>query len=150
MILTALSIIAGYYAADLFVGLYHMATDKGWNIHRQVLAFRAHHDGALVFDLKPVYFALPVLCVGLYFRLPFVASFAFFSGLSEIAHYSSHRPQRCGRLMRKLQRWRVFISPKAHASHHDGVFDRNYCVMSGWANPVVNFVSRFVPQREQP
>lgn len=139
--------VAAYFAADFFVGTYHMLTDKGWNIRRQVIAFREHHDGAVVVDLKPVFFALPVIAVALYLRLPFVFGFAFFAGLSEFAHYGAHRPRSCPWFMRKLQQAHVIISPAAHAKHHDGSFDRSYCVLSGWANWLVDRLARFIPVR---
>jgi hypothetical protein len=142
-----LLILAAYYAADLFVGLYHMLTDKGWNIQQQVIAFREHHDGAVVFDLKPVFFALPVIAVGVYFWLPFVIAFASFASLAEFAHYASHRPASCPGIVRKLQQFGVINSPAAHAKHHDGVFHTSYCVFTGWANPVVDLIARYVPTR---
>lgn len=144
---TLLLFMAAYFVADFFVGMYHMLTDKGWNIRQQVSAFREHHEGALVFDVKPVFFALPVLAVAFYFGLPFVAAFAFFSGLSEFAHYSAHRPQSCPRFVRWLQQARVIISPAAHARHHDEVFDRSYCVFSGWADCLVDRIARFIPTK---
>lgn len=145
-----LLLVAAYFAADFFVGMYHMLTDKGWNIRQQVSAFREHHEGAVVFDLKPVYIALPVFAVSFYFGLPFVTAFAFFAGLSEFAHYGAHRPQSCPRFMRWLQRARIIISPAAHARHHDEVFDKSYCVFSGWANCLVDRIAPFIPTRPFP
>lgn len=144
---TLLEILIGYYAADLFVGLYHMLTDKGWNVRQQVTAFRDHHDGDVVFDLKPVFFALPVMALGLYFCSHLIVSFALFAGVAEIAHYGAHRPERCVWLIHLLQWSRVFISPARHAKHHNGASDISYCVMSGWANPVVDVIARYVPSR---
>lgn len=146
----ALVIVAGFIAADFFVGMYHMLTDKGWNIRQQVKAFREHHDGAVVFDLKPVFIALPVVAVGVYFRLPFVAAFAFFAGISELIHYAAHRPQAYPRFVHWLQRAALVLSPDAHARHHKGKFDRSYCIVSGWTNWLVDHIARFIPQRKSP
>ena len=140
-------LLAAYLAANFFVGCYHMLTDKGWNIPQQVQAFQEHHSGAVVFDLKPVYFALPVVLLGLCWQLPFVAAFAFFAGLSEFAHYAAHQPAACPGFMRGLQAVHLIIAPTTHAKHHDGRFNRHYCVLSGWTNGLVNRLARWVPMR---
>ncbi|HEX7375740.1 MAG TPA: fatty acid desaturase CarF family protein [Pirellulales bacterium] len=144
--LTLFGILIGYLAADLFVGLYHLFTDRGWNVPQQVKAFREHHDGTVVFDLKPVYFALPVVAIGLFLKFPAVVSFAACCGVSELTHYAAHYPNK-SRLARLLQRAGLILNPAAHASHHDGVFGHSFCVFSGWTNAAVDLIARFVPER---
>lgn len=141
-------VLAAFIAADFFVGMYHMLTDKGWNVRQQVNAFREHHAGAVIFDLKPVFFALPLVVAGVYFRLPFVGAFAFFAGISEVLHYAAHRPHAYPPFVRWLQRAAVIISPDAHARHHEGNFDRSYCVVSGWTNRLVDNIGAFIPERK--
>jgi ubiquitin-conjugating enzyme E2 variant len=40
--------------------------------------------------------------------------------------------------VRWLQRHGVILSPERHALHHDGRFDRSYCMTSGWMNPLLD------------
>lgn len=146
---TLLIIVAAYFVADLFAGVYHMLTDKGWNIKQQVVAFQQHHNGLVVFDLKPVFFALPIIAIGLYFHLLFVVSFACFAGCTELCHYAAHKPERCCFLVHWLQRSGLILAPVSHAKHHNGLHDKSFCVMSGKTNWFVDWVSNYVPERKE-
>jgi ubiquitin-conjugating enzyme E2 variant len=42
------------------------------------------------------------------------------------------------RVVRLLQASRVILSPERHALHHDGNFDRSYCITSGVLNPLLD------------
>jgi hypothetical protein len=147
MIQSVVAISAGFVVADFFVGMYHMLTDKGWNVPEQVKSFREHHEGAVVFDLRPVYAALPMLAIALVYQRPFFAAFVLFAGLSEVLHFAAHRPHAYPSFVRWLQWAGVIVSPEAHAKHHEGDFDRSYCVVSGWTNVLVDSIGAFVPQR---
>ncbi|HET6883754.1 MAG TPA: fatty acid desaturase CarF family protein, partial [Pirellulales bacterium] len=57
-------------------------------------------------------------------------------------------PRSCPWFMRKLQQAHLIISPAAHAKHHDGTFNTSYCVLSGWANSLVDRIAPFVPPRK--
>jgi len=37
-----------------------------------------------------------------------------------------------------LQRSGVILSPRGHGLHHKGDHDRNFCILNGWANPLLN------------
>lgn len=52
-------------------------------------------------------------------------------------HLWAHAPS-VPRLVRWLQRSGVILSPERHALHHDGSFDRSYCVAAGWLNPLLD------------
>lgn len=147
MLRSMVEIAAGFVVADFFVGMYHLFTDKGWNVPEQVKSFREHHEGAVVFDLRPVYAALPLFAAAVWFQQPFLAAFVCFAGLSEVLHFAAHRPDRYPSFVRWLQRAGIVISPQAHAKHHEGGFDRSYCVVSGWTNRLVDAIGAFVPQR---
>jgi hypothetical protein len=52
-------------------------------------------------------------------------------------HLQAHR-ERPARLARALQRYRLVLSPEAHARHHAGPHDRAYCIATGWANAALD------------
>jgi hypothetical protein len=47
------------------------------------------------------------------------------------------------RPVRWLQRHGVILSPERHALHHNGRFDRSYCMTSGWLNPLLDRIDFF-------
>ena len=57
MIITIFEAIGAYLLADLMTGVYHLATDRGWNIGRQVEIFQQHHaqTEAMVLDLRSLF-----------------------------------------------------------------------------------------------
>lgn len=61
------------------------------------------------------------------------ASFLFFIVMSQETHRQSHmmRPALWARV---LQRAGIIVSQRAHAKHHRGAFDGNYCILSGHCN----------------
>lgn len=59
-------------------------------------------------------------------------------GLANEVHAWAH--QRCSRPIRGLQLLGVLQSPEQHAEHHRRPFDRNYCTMTDWLNPVLSRV----------
>ena len=44
----------------------------------------------------------------------------------------------CTRLLQPLQDAGVLISRKAHGAHHKAPFEGNYCIVSGWWNPILD------------
>jgi len=53
--------------------------------------------------------------------------------------HSSERPW----LVRQLQRARCFLSPGHHAHHHSGPHLTNYCITTGWMNPLLDSIGFF-------
>lgn len=72
---------------------------------------------------------LSLLCYDFWVALPFL----FASQANEI-HGWSH--QKSNKFIRMLQDTEFLASPRHHSKHHKDPFDRNYCVMSGWFNPI--------------
>jgi hypothetical protein len=64
---------------------------------------------------------------------------------SQYTHALSHRAQ-VAWPVKVAQRARVFLRPREHAGHH-AHFDRNFCLLSGWANPLVNPVFTWALRR---
>jgi len=36
-----------------------------------------------------------------------------------------------------LQRWHIILESKGHQRHHSRPYDENYCITTGWLNPVL-------------
>lgn len=58
--------------------------------------------------------------------------------LDGLIHGWAH--QKCSRPIRGLQLLGILHSPEQHAVHHTRPFDRHFCVMTDFANPVLEAV----------
>jgi hypothetical protein len=142
----ALQVIAAFFLADLASAVFHLVTDRGCGLPIMVRWFLKHHDApeTMTFDLMPAIVGLPIFVAGL-FTLPWLlCSFGLFLSFAQIPHYYVHHPAPA--IVRFLQRSRVFLRPAAHLSHHRS-FDRDFAVLNGMSNPLVNWLARYVPAR---
>lgn len=71
--------------------------------------------------------------------MPVCLGFILLSQSNEI-HSWAH--QKCNPFIRAMQRIGILQSPRHHSVHHKRPFDRYYCVMTNYLNPVLN-VTRF-------
>lgn len=55
------------------------------------------------------------------------------------AHRLGHRRSRSA-VVRRLQRWHLLMSPSHHSRHHRAGHDTHYCVVTGWANIVCDYL----------
>ena len=46
-------------------------------------------------------------------------------------------------MIERLQDWRIILHPDAHQQHHEK-FNCNFCILNGWANPLMNRVARLL------
>ena len=67
------------------------------------------------------------------------------AGFSQYTHAMTHSPK-VPRAVRWAQKAGLFLKPREHAGHH-AEFDRNFCLLSGWANPLVNPLFRWALRR---
>lgn len=143
----SLQVILAYIVADFLAALYHLMTDRGWNIASQVRYFTNHHDKpwTMTFDLQPVLGGVPVALIG-YFVWPwFFVSLGAFLAFAQIPHYYTHHA--APRIVQALQRSGLILRPTLHNRHHRVSFDRDFCVLNGWTNRLVNAIAPFVPAR---
>lgn len=132
--------LLAYALADAFTGIYHAATDKGFNIRSQVILFQQHHTSpaGMVPDFRPVILGIPLALIALLGWHPvFFLALGISISACQVPHYWAHH--RRGRIVRALQQARIIISPRAHAVHHRH-FDRNFCTISGWNNFWLNWL----------
>lgn len=138
-------ILVVYILMDFLSGIYHILTDYGWNIKSQVELFQSHHETNRIdspeFELT-IWVALPVFLVALYFYSTFWIIISIFILCIQVPHYYSHQDN-SPYFIRLLQDYHIFISSKAHAKHHQR-FDSDFCIISGWCNPLLNFLFSFI------
>lgn len=62
--------------------------------------------------------------------------------VSQETHRQAHmvRPEQWARILQKAG---VIVSQHAHAAHHRGAFDDNYCILSGLCNPFLDRIRFF-------
>lgn len=137
-----LYIIAAYALCDALGGVFHLLTDRGYNTKRVVNNFLKHHDypSTMTFDMEPALFGVPIIGVGLYLSSVFLIALGVFVSFAQLPHYYTHFPAPLP--VRVLQKLGIFVSPESHASHHNGVFDHNFCVTAGWSNWWINWIAR--------
>jgi len=138
--MNALEGLLGYVVADALTGIYHAATDAGWNVRSQLDLFQNHHKHprSMTFDLSPAVVGIPLmLCAALGWHVVFFLVLGAALSLCQVPHYYTHH--RGGAVIRFLQRWHVILPPREHALHRRQ-FDRNFCILSGWNNGWMNWV----------
>lgn len=138
-ITAAIQVLGAYLLIDLFTGMYHLVTDGGFNFRGQVDVFEDHHqtNTMQVFDWQPSVIGLPAMLLGLWLCSPFLTAAGAFGVLGQVPHYYAHRRSRSElvhHVVRILQLTGLIISPEHHAAHHNGRFNRNFCILSGWNN----------------
>jgi len=65
--------------------------------------------------------------------------------ITQFTHFLAHARHRGlvkSRIIMFMQDWHIIIHPDTHRSHHIH-FDRDFCILNGWANPAVNRIRRF-------
>lgn len=138
-----LQVIAAYIVADAMSGLYHLATDSGFNIKSQIEMFQEHHNSNSMdgFDWQTFAAGMPIAVVGAWFHSVFAVALGCFIALTQVTHYYAHRRSGSAvvhRFVTLLQSCGVIVCPASHHRHHGGGFDRDFCLLSGWNNCWLN------------
>lgn len=162
-----LGLLAGYVGADIVSGLIHWFCDTWGSVETPVIGrifirtFREHHvdqesitrhdfietngDNCLVslpwmvltWWLAPIESQLWGLGVGV-----FILTMMVFVLLTNQLHKWAHMDAPPA-FARPLQRFGLVLSPAHHDVHHVSPHDRNYCITSGWLNPVLDGIGFF-------
>ena len=157
----AAAVVSGYVAADLVSGLVHWLADRYGSETTPVIGstfirpFREHHlypDAIAKHDFIETNGSNCIVCAPVmaaaFFMLPMTPSLAatFAHGISlafglaifgtNQFHKWAHttQPPLAARFLRKYS---LILTPEHHDLHHATPFDRNYCITSGWWNPVL-------------
>jgi hypothetical protein len=138
-------IILAYAFIDAFSGVYHALTDNGLNIKHQRDIFVEHHEINTMHEYgwAHLLIALPMIVAGVWLGSVFLTASGVIGIFGQMPHYYAHRNSRSPlvhHFVRLLQLTGIIISPQYHATHHDGKFNRNYCIVSGWNDWWINRV----------
>jgi len=144
--------LSAWLAADLVTGAVHWWEDRygdpSWPIvgrhvvqpnilhHREPRAFLA---GNIVERNWTA--AAPALLVAAAFAAAgwwWLALVGLFAACANEVHAWSH--QRCSRPVRALQLLGVLASAEDHARHHRSPFRSDFCVLTGWLNPLLESI----------
>jgi ubiquitin-conjugating enzyme E2 variant len=163
-------VLAGYVLADLFTGLLHWFFDT-WGspetpVLGQVIApFRQHHQTPL--DIvrhdfletvgNSCWAILPLLLPALWLPAAWAQLLswtAVFAVQANLVHRAAHRlklwlPARMpagAHLYVLLAQLGIVQSPEDHDEHHRAPYKQNWCILSGWWNPLLN---RVLPRLER-
>lgn len=167
--LLALTPLAGYILADFASGFVHFLGDTFGNEHTPVVgkafiyAFREHHVDKKAITRHDFFYtngnnclvSLPVMLV-LYFAIPdawlgnafilFVYASLFFliigifftNQIHKWAHQDSPAPA-----ILWMQQQGLILSPTRHELHHTAPFTSDYCITTGWLNPILGKLGFF-------
>lgn len=161
----------GYVAADFVSGLIHWAFDRMGTEDTPILGhafihpFRYHHvdpqdmmNGDFIStNGKNSIGCVPILIAGLWipttpgldgaiFGLSLLVSFILGIWMTNQFHKWAHIHEPRG-VIRTLQRLHLVLTPTHHDEHHQSPYQANYCITSGWCNPVLERL-RFFPRLE--
>lgn len=148
--LILLMCVQAWMIADLLSGIFHWLEDRYGNPDWPII-------GKYVVQPNLLHHTRPAaLCEGgywnrnnttiitsaigaacFYWSPMMLIAFAILSQANEV-HSWAH--QKCNGVIRALQKIGVLQSPRHHSIHHRRPFDRYYCVMTNYLNPVLNLV----------
>lgn len=160
--------LLGYPLADFVSGLVHWGGDTWGNEHtpligRFIKPFRVHHDRPR--DLLGTHFLstnsdaafafIPYLAAAFFFPLDWewsrlVSTLLFGIGVFGLPTSQIHKwahMRRPPRPVKWLQKCRLILGPKHHDVHHKSPHLVNYCITTGWCNPILNWTG-FFPKLE--
>jgi len=155
------AVVFGYVAADFVSGFVHWLADRYGSETTPLIGntfirpFREHHlypdaiakHGFIETNGSNCIVCAPVMASAFFF-MPMtpslIATFALGAtlafGMAIFATNQFHKwahmsqPPLAARLLRK---YFLILTPEHHDLHHETPFDRNYCITSGWWNPIL-------------
>lgn len=145
------TLVIGWLAADFLSGFWHWLEDRyfreDWPVIGKYITIpnQLHHEQPSAFlgqgywsrNWTTILPAVVFLAVAAIVHSPtwILVAIAGASQANEV-HAWSH--QRCNWAIRLVQETGVIQHPRSHAKHHREPFDRSYCVMTEWLNPLLD------------
>ena len=153
--------LLGYIAAEFGAGLVHCLADNFGANDTPIFGkafikpFRDHHAdpaGITRHDfieangnncLITLLMIIPTFALISWYPTPaviFGAAFVLFLALCTVMTNQIHKWAHLAKppyAIELLQRFGLILSPESHAIHHTSPHDRNYCITSGWLNPII-------------
>ncbi len=159
------SVVSGLYLADLLSGLIHLCLDtgefvkyfsgiNGSIINHHIIPTQILQDNIIIslqqgtvspvplffifYNLTPLTSKSQILC-----QIITLYGLHVENHTHKLAHFhlSEEDKQKIGyQLMMFLQDNHFILHPKEHRLHHTGKHDVNFCIVNGWANPLLNSI----------
>mmetsp|Transcript_10960 Transcript_10960/g.44147 ORF Transcript_10960/g.44147 Transcript_10960/m.44147 type:complete len:340 (-) Transcript_10960:152-1171(-) len=150
--------LLAYWISDLGTGVFHWSVDNYGSKATPVMggiidAFQGHHKYPWTITKRQfannIHTTCPAtMCVTVPLLLTpglapdtcaFMGVFCSMIVLSQQFHAWSHmKKSQLPEIVVKLQDLGVLISRKGHGAHHRPPFEGNYCIVSGWWNPILD------------
>lgn len=149
-----LALLLGWLLADLASGFFHWLEDRVLWVGMPLISGsivepnRLHHKAPCAFldnsffDRNSTTWAVAVQLSFFWFLL-FGFSYVWLSAtlggmvVTEV-HALAHRKQTG--LVAALQEIGIIQSPVHHSGHHRAGYDRRYCMLTGWCNPILEWI----------
>jgi len=159
-----LLVISGMASADFFSGILHWTFDTWgsseipfWGEY-VVKSFREHHtkphlilkrnwiesNGVPIIVVVLVHVVYSLLfeewvlsILGSVHTSVFLFCFYLMMSMSNEIHKLCHYPKECGYFVETLRLFKIIPSRMDHKKHHTYPFDDNYCLSTGWMNPIL-------------
>jgi len=160
------SVLGALYVADLVSGLAHLTFDRDTDypfFKKNISDFQNHHLNPTLIKERSVLelfrqstftpFNAGFVLYNLtkYTSKPRILSqliFLYACHLTQMIHMSAHKMNHATRsekrklhmrLLNMLQQSGILLKPEDHKIHHSSPkFDVNFCLINGWANPLLN------------
>ncbi|GIL52588.1 hypothetical protein Vafri_8410 [Volvox africanus] len=158
------AVMLAYILSDLGTGIYHWGVDNYGDgstpvFGRQIAAFQGHHQRPWTITQREFannlhqvfgpasYPAAVLLTLSPLMPLGWNAwssSFLFLVCMSQQFHAWSHmKKSELPPVVVALQDAGLLISRRMHGAHHRAPFEGNYCIVSGWWNPLLDSTGFF-------
>jgi ubiquitin-conjugating enzyme E2 variant len=155
-----LLLVACFFLTDLISGLLHVVLDNPRSLevkplYKLAIGFQRHHENpATIFEMSlynhlyvmhlplAAFFVVTALLGHELYLLSYVVMFAMLH-LMQMAHRWSHQPaDDVPRPVAALQRAGVLLDKPHHDEHHTPPYSKNFCIMTGMADPLLNVAVR--------
>lgn len=144
------SVLIGIFLAEFLSGFFHWWEDRYGNPEWKILGPLIvipnieHHKNPSKFCSYSYWqrnntTMIPslILAGAFYWCLPVCFAFLILSQMNEI-HSWAHK--RSNAIIRFAQRLGILQSPKHHHIHHWRPYDKNFCIMTNYLNPVLRII----------
>ncbi len=151
-------IIFVYFYTDIISGLLHLILDDEKSLEIPLICslakgFQSHHENPNHIYEMSLYKHLYVMHLPLTLVYPLVSIFntpahhtlyitvAFMLHAMQMSHRWAHLPKTTLYYpLPLLKKAHIILNSSEHGIHHKPPFSTNFCIMSGWFNPYLNYI----------
>ncbi|CAL5223346.1 g5849 [Coccomyxa viridis] len=156
---SGVAVVAAYYVSDFLTGVYHWSVDNYGDgdtpvVGSQIAAFQGHHQKPWTIterefcnNVHKVFmpaapFAALCLLASPWTPGPvdvFLSVATFLTAMSQQFHAWAHmKKSQLPPIVDQMQEAGLLVSRRVHGAHHKAPFEGNYCIVSGFWNPILD------------